>query len=260
MKRVLTSLDPTTLPSDLAPYLAGRIYDSSCSPEARVYYLDTGCGYYLKRAPAGSLAAEATMTAWYHSRGLSVEVVLYRTVGNEDLLLTVAGRGEDATHPVYLSDGRRLAILLGETLRALHEVPSDGCPVTNRNATYLSTVKEGYAAGRFDTSFLPPDIIPTKEMAYRTFLEASTAMKSDALLHGDYCLPNLLLLDWRPTAFLDLGNGGVGDRHIDLFWGAWTLAYNLHTEAYRDTFFDAYGRDVIDQALVRAVAAAECFG
>ncbi len=37
--------------------------------------------------------------------------------------------------------------------------------------------------------------------------------------------------------FIDLGNGGVGDRHIDLFWGAWTLFYNLKTDRHTERFF-----------------------
>jgi kanamycin kinase len=85
-------------------------------------------------------------------------------------------------------------------------------------------------------------------------------LKADTLIHGDYCLPNVLLDGWRFSGFIDLGNSGVADRHIDLFWGAWTLGFNLHTDAYRGRFFDAYGRDKVDEDLIRVVAAAEVFG
>ena len=66
--------------------------------------------------------------------------------------------------------------------------------------------------------------------------------------------------NWRFTGYIDLGNGGVGDRHVDLFWGAWTLNFNLHTDRYRDRFFDAYGRDRIEEEALLTVAAAEVFG
>jgi kanamycin kinase len=69
-----------------------------------------------------------------------------------------------------------------------------------------------------------------------------------------------MLDDWRFSGFIDLGNGGVGDRHIDLFWGAWTLWFNLKTDRYRDRFLDAYGRDKIDAPMLKIVAAAEVFG
>ena len=69
-----------------------------------------------------------------------------------------------------------------------------------------------------------------------------------------------MLVDWRLSGFIDLGAGGVADRHIDLFWGAWTLGFNLGTDKYRARFFDAYGRDKIDPDKIRVVAAAEVFG
>ena len=69
-----------------------------------------------------------------------------------------------------------------------------------------------------------------------------------------------MLDNWRFSGFIDLGNGGVGDRHIDIFWGVWTLIYNFKTDAYCSRFLDAYGRDALDTDMLRVVAAAECFG
>jgi kanamycin kinase len=51
----------------------------------------------------------------------------------------------------------------------------------------------------------------------------------------------------------------VGDRHIDLFWGAQTFLFNLKTDRYRERFFDAYGRDKIDPERLRLVGACEVF-
>ena len=69
-------------------------------------------------------------------------------------------------------------------------------------------------------------------------------------MHGDYCLPNILLEDFRLTGFVDFDCGGVGDRHWDLYWGIWTLGHNLKSDAYRDTFLEAYGRSDVDPTLV----------
>ena len=74
------------------------------------------------------------------------------------------------------------------------------------------------------------------------------------------CLPNIMFDGWELSGFIDLGNGGIGDRHVDLFWGAWTLRFNLGTDAYRELFFDAYGRDKIDKEILSVIAAAEVFG
>ena len=98
------------------------------------------------------------------------------------------------------------------------------------------------------------------EEAWRALEDGKQLFEQNTLLHGDYCLPNILLDDWRFSGFIDLGNGGVGDRHVDLFWGAWTLNFNLKTDEYRERFFDAYGRDKLDPDRLRVVAAAEVFG
>ena len=90
--------------------------------------------------------------------------------------------------------------------------------------------------------------------------EGKDALQGKALLHGDYCLPNIILNDWKFSAFIDVGDGGVGDRHIDLFWGAWTLFFNLKTQAYRERFLDAYGRDQVNEELLKVVAAIAVFG
>ena len=80
------------------------------------------------------------------------------------------------------------------------------------------------------------------------------------MLHGDYCLPNILLDDWRFSGFIDLGGAGIGDKHVDLYWGAWTLNFNLKTDKYRKRFFDVYGRDEVDEELISLIGVIESFG
>jgi kanamycin kinase len=69
-----------------------------------------------------------------------------------------------------------------------------------------------------------------------------------------------MLENWRFSGFIDLDGAGIGDRHIDLFWGRWSLGFNLGTYEYSDRFFDPYGRDKINEDALRVVAAAEVFG
>lgn len=98
------------------------------------------------------------------------------------------------------------------------------------------------------------------EEAYRIANEYRVYLKNDTLIHGDYCLPNIILDNWNFSGFIDLGNGGVGDLHIDVFWGAWTLWFNLKDEKYIPRFLDAYGREKINMELLKAIAAMETFG
>lgn len=261
MKRTPFTVDPSLYPDALRPLLKeGRVYDSSCSPEARVLYIEKDEGYYLKSAREGSLAREAEMTRYFHAKGLAPEILFYATEGEKDYLLSRRAQGEDATCALYLNEPNRLCDTLGEFLRALHETAFDGCPVPDRTAEYLAQVETNYKTGKGDPSFLRDYGIFSADEAYAFVKENACGLKHDVLLHGDYCLPNIMIENWRFSAFIDVGNGGVGDRHIDLFWGVWTFWYNLKTAAYTHRFLDAYGRDKVDPLLLRTVAMAEIFG
>ena len=261
MKRTTVDRIDAALPSPLRKFIVGTtIYDSSCSPEARVYFIDKGEGYYLKTAKKGSLGREAQMTEYFHSIGYGTEVLDYIS-DESDFMLTRRMLGEDCTHEEYLREPKRLARLMGEELRRLHEYDYSNCPVKDRLSEYLSFAEERYLCDDYDKSHFPDSFgYSSGKEAISVLREGKGELKCEVLLHGDFCLPNIMLDNWHLSGFIDLGAGGVGDRHIDLFWGAWTLSFNLGTDKYRDIFFDAYGRDKIDLEKLKIVAAAEVFG
>ena len=262
MKKTLLTTMPADIPERLLPLLLGApVWDSSCSPEARVLYIEKEGGLYLKSAAAGTLAREAEMTRFFHFRGMGTEVLDYFTEAGKDWLLTVAVKGEDLTHAFYTSKPERLCDTLAERLRLLHECSTEGCPVPDHTSEYLARAEENYREGNYDTSLFPDNWgYASADEAWSVLEKNGHLLERNTLLHGDYCLPNVMYDGWKFSSFIDVGNGGIGDRHVDLFWGAWTLSFNLHTDAYRDRFFDAYGRDRVDEDMLRVIAAAEVFG
>lgn len=261
MKRTPIIPDWEKIPEEFHTLLRlSRVYDSSCSPEAAVYFLDYKDGFYLKSAPAGSLNTEAQMTRWFHSRKLSAEVLTYLQ-DQQDWLLTRRIPGEDCTHPQYLSDPVRLCDTTARILRHLHESDPSRCPITDQNDRHVRAAREGYAR-----NFWEPELFetvwefPSKEYAWKTAQEVIPCLRSNVVLHGDYCLPNVLLQDWNFSGFIDVGGGGLGDRHFDLLWGSWTLMFNLKTNRYFDRFLDAYGRDQVNLDILRGIAAIEIIG
>ena len=261
MKRIPVSLDHKNIPEAFQPFFRdATVYDSSCSAEARVWFLDKEPGFYLKRSPKGRLAKEAAMTNFFHSKGLGAEVSGYES-GEFDWLLTRRVPGEDCTWQTYLDDPVRLCDTTAQLLRTLHETAAEGCPVPNRTADYLATVCKNYQAGIFSPEFLPEDQkATTAKEAWEIAQQVGKGLKADTLLHGDYCLPNIMLEHWQFSGFIDLDGAGVGDRHIDLFWGVWTLEFNLKTDRYGQRFLDAYGRDAIDMDILSAIPYFEAFG
>ncbi len=260
MKRIRIHPDFYQFPAEFHPLLVKYpVYDSSCSPQAQVWFLDGEGGMYLKTAPKGSLKTEGEMTRFFHSKGLSAEVLDYRS-DEKDWLLTRAVPGEDCTDKTYLSDPKRLCDTLSSLLRQLHDTGGSDCPVTDRCGIYLAESGQGHALGLYEEDLFPPDWgFASGEEAWVEIQRHGTCLQSNVLLHGDYCLPNILLKEWDFSGFIDLGKAGMGDRHFDVFWGLWTLNFNLKTNAYYNRFLDGYGRDVIQPELLRTVAALETF-
>ena len=62
-----------------------------------------------------------------------------------------------------------------------------------------------------------------------------------AFVHGDCCLPNVMIYRGKVSGFVDLGQAGRGDPWQDYAWCLWSLDYNLKTDAYRERLLQRLG-------------------
>ena len=121
MQRTPISLDLSAIPAAFHPFFRdAAVFDSSCSPAARVYFLDSGPGFYLKTAPKGTLQKEAAMNRFFHEKGLGAEVLAYESL-EKDWMLTRRVPGEDCIHSQYMQEPARLCDTTAQLLRMLHE-------------------------------------------------------------------------------------------------------------------------------------------
>jgi kanamycin kinase len=254
-------IDISEYPTELRPLISsGNFYDSSCSPEARVIFIDKDGGYFLKSAPKGKLEREATMMRYFHSKGLSANVLSYVST-TEDWLLTEKIHGDDCIAAKHLEQPKRLCDTIAERLAFLHSLDFAECPVQNHTERLLAKAENNKKMDTYNEDEFPDSFgYASADEAWAVVEKQSYLLKNDTLLHGDYCLPNIILNDWKFSGFIDLDNAGVGDKHVDVFWATWSLFFNLHTHEYRERFIDAYGRDKVDEDILRVVAAIEVFG
>ena len=263
MEHTPIAIDLSAYPAAFHTLLSGaRLFDSSSTGHsgATTIFIDKDDGYFLKSAPRGTLAQQAAMTRFLHGKGLAAEVLAYESAAS-DWLLTARVPGEDCTAAMYLEQPERLADILAEQLYDLHHTDFTGCPSPNQTEAYLALAKHNYQTGRYDKSLFPDNWgYDTAEEAYAVLENRSHCLQTDTLIHGDYCLPNIILDNWRFSGFIDVDGGGIGDRHIDLFWGIWSLWFNTKSDRYRERFINAYGKADVDEERLRIVAAAEVFG
>lgn len=231
------------LPAKIRPYLSGaKLYDSSCSQTAVTMYIEGESKLFLKIDGRGKLYRESEMLRFMGRWGLCPQVLEYFSEQGCDYLLCTAIEGEDCIHSEYKQHPMRLAKVLGESLRVLHSLPTEGCPFPMRSMEMLEESRANIHRGFYDKELIPEQL----GVAAHRLRQLQDALQDEVLIHGDYCLPNIILRDFKLAGFVDLGTGGIGDRHYDLFWGLWSLNYNLKTDAYRDAFLDAYGRQDVE--------------
>jgi kanamycin kinase len=168
----------------------------------------TGEVRYLKVQPAGTeIPDEATRLRWAGDYVRTPHLIEYGSDGFRDWLMTTELSGVDASrHPWRVSDPARLAVAVGQALRAFHDaIPIGECPFWYPGADY------------------DPD--------------------ADLVVcHGDFCLPNVFLSENEPAGYLDLGSLAVADRWLDLAVGLRSLNFDFNLgPGYEDDFMSGYG-------------------
>jgi kanamycin kinase len=256
-KTVLPSL-PDDAPEEFRQAFSGKlVFDSSCSDTARVFFIDAEGGFFLKKAPKDALREEAAMTDVFFRAGFGPEMLAYRSA-DADWMLTRRIRGEDGTH--FADRPELLCDLLGDSFRRLHE---DGLKRTDASLLKNRTAQTAAAAGKGLAKGIFHDYLRTERYGIRSaedarkILEDLSGFAPSVLIHGDACLPNVLIDGEEFAGFIDCGAAGYGNRHSDLFWTLWSLAFNLKTDSYGDRFLDAYGRDAVVPEMLTTAAALE---
>ncbi len=236
---------------------------------------------------------------WLAGRGLPVPRVLDSGSWAGLRWLTMSHLDGRAAHEPWPAGERsRVVVLLARAARALHRVPAAECPFDMTLPAQLERARERVASGLVERSWAaagregPPAAEVLSELAA---LARALGPGRTALVHGDYCLPNVLLDtgsvrggaartrrsaggDQGPTqpdgpppagegradgwALVDLGRAGLGDPHSDLADMAGSLLSPMNPQfGPRDVerFLDAYGREDVDPERLRLCAGVNSF-
>lgn len=226
--------------------------DTSGHSGDKTYFVSGATPGYLKIGPRGKFARAAVLQKYWGEKGLSANVLMYVSE-DRDYLITSPIAGRDGIHPDHLAEPARLAAAFGAALRMLHNQPFADCPVDLLGNLLQESEVRAFQQWHLDT--LQPFIgDASAETALDEVRAHAHILVRDALCHGDYCLPNIMLDSWKLSGFIDIAEGGAGDRHYDVAWGLWTLMFNLKDPAFGHIFLDAYGRDAIAPARLRICA------
>jgi aminoglycoside phosphotransferase len=204
---------------------------------------------YLKIGPLGlarSVKGEAERLQWLSQHLTVPEVLVSERHESADHLLMTALPGIDMVEALTSYETERLVTLYAEGLRTIHSVPIDGCP-------FDMTPERLIAEARLNIEQANRVILEqmsawnlTAEAGLTTLACAPPNLRDEpVLLHGDYCVPNVMVDQGKVSGFIDLDWAGVGDRHWDLVHARNSIRRNFG-EDWLGLFLDLYGRERVD--------------
>jgi kanamycin kinase/aminoglycoside 3'-phosphotransferase-3 len=161
--------------------------------------------------------------------------------------------GKMSCDPEHLEDSSLLVSALSEGMQLLWRTDTAGCP---RIRTLEHLLAE--AEYRVDQNLVDMDNVEPETFGEGGFesprhllqwLRENRIEEEPVLAHGDYCLPNIFLLDGRFSGFVDVSDSGIGEKWRDIALCYRSLRDNMNGayggKAYPDfdpdTLFDALG-------------------
>lgn len=184
---------------------------------------------------------EVDRLRWLKGKLPVPDVLGYAEDATNAYLLLSALPGADATDKTLHEDKARLTHLLAEGLRTIHALPIADCPFDQRLEREIERAGRRVAAGLVDEADFDEERLGRSASAVFAELLASRPSEEDLVfIHGDYCLPNVMIDEWQISSFIDLGRAGVSDRYHDLAQAVRSVRRNLGAE-WVQRFLSEYG-------------------
>ena len=238
-------MEITALPDPVHAHLGGYRVDGgnrNTSSSAEVYclvhpqkpdlFLKT-LVHPLPPVVEAELLAEKTAMDWLQGQLAVPRVLCYHRGPEREYLLVSRIEGVAGHGPESRADAAGTARQFAAGLRQIHTVDPVGCPLDWRLERFFSWAEELIER-------LPAEARPALRANLAVLKQDRPTSEDLVFVHGDYCLPNILLKDGRLSGFIDWGFAGVGDRYLDFAAAVGTIRRNLGDE-WIEPFFAAYG-------------------
>ncbi|MNZ97962.1 Aminoglycoside 3'-phosphotransferase [compost metagenome] len=222
--------------------------------ESQTYRLTGTAGScFLKMHAANAierLCDERSRLEWLQGRLPVPKVLYYGVNGWGEYLLMSEAAGLDASNKMPDLTDRQLMRLLGEGLRAVHEIPIRSCPFDRTLDAVLPEAGRRVRLGLVDEDDFDSNRKGMQaEALYEELLLKRPFDEDLVFTHGDYCLPNIIVNEGRISSFIDWGRGGIADRYQDIALAVRSIANNFGEEQI-PAFMESYGMAEPDLAKI----------
>jgi len=195
---------------------------------------------------------EYNMMKWLQGKLPVPKVLGFERENGKDFLLMTKIPGEMSCDHQYMKDPVLLTTILAEALQMLWKVDISNCPYSCNVEKKLHRAKYAIEHNLVDMDDVEADTFGEKGFKNpNDLLEWLIANKPEeelALSHGDFCLPNIFLLNKKVSGFIDLGNAGIADKWQDIALCYRSLLHNFHGK-YTEKTYDGFKKDLLFEKL-----------
>lgn len=229
----------------------GKNYRTSSTASVYLFERKNSPGLFLKINsiekifPALELYSEKKALVWLSGKLNVPQVLCYHKKDTNEYLLTKQLPGKSAEHDFFKNNIPCLIQLLAQALLQIHQIPAHNCPIDVRVETQLQEADERLQKGTLNLEYLPQEWRNRPQQLICHLRKIRPSNEDLVFTHGDYCLPNILLQNYKVTGIIDWGYSGVGDRYRDFISVLYSIQRNLGKK-WIPLFFEIYGIDRLD--------------
>ena len=162
-------------------------------------------------------------------------------------------RGKDLSSPCFLETPTLLLDLCARAYEALFSIEISDCPSCRSLDICLKEAEERVENNLVDVDDTDPSTFgkggfssPEKLLEW---LIDNKPEEEKSFIHGDFCLPNIILGENGDIGFIDLGRSGVGDRYNDIALLSRTLKSNYEGRYNGGKQYTGYREEMIFERL-----------
>jgi len=223
------------LPLELSERLAGFKYEQNTvgmsTSSVYRFYRNNETLYLKVDKTLNKIARERDVLNWLQGKIPVPQVVQYVEFDQTAYLLQTAMPGVVSYENRIDKDSVRI---LADGLSQLQAIDISDCPFNHRLEIEMQEALFNIQNDLVDMDdFEENSPYSTPMELYEWLCENKVAEDDLCFVHGDYCLPNVLIQNGK-CGFVDIGNAGIADKWEDIAMCVRSLGYNLYLQGQND--------------------------
>jgi aminoglycoside phosphotransferase len=212
---------------------------------------------FLKVADRNSdvnLRREKEVLEWLSGKISVPKVLHFEETGANTFLLISEIKEINLADCLKISKAKENLISdLAKRLKQIHTISTEDCPFQQTLRIKLQNARENIKNGLVDRGdFEDENIGKSAEALFDELIESKPDDEDLVFIHGDFCLPNIIVSNGKVSGFVDWERGGIADRYQDIALLFRSFDFNIgNMQQFEDLFCSCYGIEKLDEHKIK---------